>query len=101
MGSTFRICYGIKSYNSNGSERPYDVMVSEEFRSLADAQANLRRYLDQMADGMAIHHVNRRKHEVAFAWIREYPENCEGPDEWNETDFAEIAGDQIISEGII
>lgn len=95
MESTFKICYGIKSYNSNGSERPYDTTESKEFHSLAEAQANLRRYLDQMTDEMAVHHGSRRKHEVAFAYIREYPANCEDPDEWNETDFAEIAGDRI------
>lgn len=95
MKSTFRICYGIKSYNSNGSEQPYDTMVSEAFSTLADAQANLRRFLDQMADEMAVHHSSRRKREVAFAYIREYPENCEDPDEWTETGFAEITGGQL------
>lgn len=95
MKSTFRICYGIKSYNSNGGEQPYDTMASEAFGTLADAQANLQRFLDQMADEMAVHHISRRKREVAFAYIRECPENCEDPDDCVETDFAEIAGDQL------
>ena len=92
MGSTFTICYGIKSYNSDGSERPYDVSLSEAFHTLADAQANLQRFLDQMADEMSVHHISRRKREVAFAYIREYPENCEDPDEWIESAFTEASG---------
>lgn len=38
----FRVCYGIKQFNSNGTERPHDTKLSEMFSNLDDAIAEAR-----------------------------------------------------------
>lgn len=65
----FRVCYGIKQFNLNGTERPHDTNLSEMFANLDDAIAEARRWFDAECEEMKHHFYQRRKQEQAFAYV--------------------------------
>lgn len=67
----FKIFYGIKSFNADGSERPYDTAESGAlYTELETAIENQKFWFDGMCNEMAHHHVSRRKTEQAFSYIQ-------------------------------
>lgn len=65
----FRVCYGIKQFNPNGTERPHDSSVSEMFSNLDDAIAEAKQCFDAECEEMKCHFYQRRKTEQAFAYV--------------------------------
>lgn len=65
----FRVCYGIKQFNLNGTERPHDTNLSETFANLDDAIAEARCCFDSEREEMKHHFYQRRKQEQAFAYV--------------------------------
>jgi hypothetical protein len=66
----FKIMYGIKSFNSDGSEQPYDTSESAIYESLNEAIENQHYLFDSMCEEMKQHHPQRRKREQAFCYIQ-------------------------------
>lgn len=66
---SFRVCYGIKQFSPNGTERPHDSNVSEMFTNLDDAIAEAKQCFDAQCEEMKCHFYERRKTEQAFAYV--------------------------------
>ena len=66
----FRICYGIKSFNSDGSERPHDTMISGTlYVSIEEALNHQEFWFDGMCEELKRHSPRQRQKEQAFCYI--------------------------------
>ena len=67
----FKIFYGIKSFNSDGSEKPYDTAESGAlYTKIESAIENQKIWFDGMCEEMRRHNPQRRKTEQAFCYIQ-------------------------------
>lgn len=89
-GIFYRIMYGIKAFNTNGTEKPYDEhSTGKLYKTFDEAAADQKVWFDGQVEEMRSHHPRRRKSEQAFCYIdvvRVDEDNPDGINIYDELD---------------